>query len=138
MDAWLDNLPNWFGTVPQWGMFVLLGIAIVRTSPQWLTTWSTLRLAKSNANAERIKVLEQQVRDCIAECSAHTRQLQDKIQGLQSQRNAEQLVVMRAIVGMSNDPAVKRQLELLEAMEISLARAKREGANDEGVQDEGA
>jgi hypothetical protein len=117
--------PMWLGTPLQGGTFVLLLIFVVRTSPAWLTTWSSLRLAKSQRNTDRIKELEKQVKDCRAECDAQTRELQDQIQGLRQQRNTEQLVIMRAIVSMSGDPAVKQQLELLEAMEISLASSRR-------------
>jgi hypothetical protein len=97
-------------------MFIALVIVAIRTSPAWLTTWSTLKLATSNRNAERIKELEAQVKAC-----------QETIEGLRKQRNHEQLVIMRAIVGMSSDPQVKQQLELLEAMEISLKKGAQDG-----------
>lgn len=119
--------PNWLGTPLQAGTFIAVLIVALRTSPAWLTTWSTMRLARSNANAERIKHLEEQVRECRKECDDQTATLRNEIHGLRQQRNHEQLVIMRAIVNMSNDPAVKQQLELLEAMEISLNRGEDRG-----------
>lgn len=128
LDKFFDTLPPWLGTLPSWGIFILLCVAVVRTSPAWLTTWAQLRLAKSNENAQRIANLEQQVLDCIKDCDEHKKQAHKEIQGLRTQRNAEQLVIMRAIVSMSNDPVVKQQLELLEAMEVSL----KQGAQNNG------
>jgi len=118
--------PAWLGTPLQGGAFVLLLILAVKTSPAWLTTWSTMRLAKSNANAERIAALERQVKECRDECAAQERRLLDQIHGLRTQRNTEQLAIMRAIVRMSGDPMVKQQLELLEAMEIEFTQQEED------------
>lgn len=131
IDAWLDKIPPWAGTVPQWGLFIVLCIAVVRTSPQWLTVWSSLRLARSNRNRDRIQELEAEVHRCHHECQEKIGALQEVIQGLREQRNAEQLAIMRAIVRMSDDPAVKQQLQLLESMEASLAPRILKGAEDE-------
>lgn len=119
-----ENIPSWAGTVPQWGLFLLFAIAVVRTSPQWLTTWVTLRLARSNRNADRIKELEGQVRECRTECDQKIETLHNEIHGLRTQRNAEQAIIMRAILRTSNDPDVRKRLELLEAMEASLTPEK--------------
>jgi hypothetical protein len=122
----LDKLPDWVGTAPQWGLFIVFAIAVIKTSPQWLTTWSALRLAKSNRNSSRIKDLEEQVRVCREECDRDRRNFRIEIEGLRKQRNTEQLAIMRAIVRMSSDPEVKRQLELLEGIEISFSGADNE------------
>lgn len=132
VDAWLTKLPEWAGTVPQWGVVLLLLIAVVRTSPNWLETWAKLRLARSNRNKERIEELELQVRECREQCDRETQALQQQIHGIREQRLAEQLSMMRAIVRMSGDPEVKKQLDLLEAMQISLMRTqhKEDGEAD--------
>lgn len=130
IDTALDALPWWAGTVPQWGLVLLLAIAVVRTSPQWLSTWSTMRLAASNHNRDRIKDLEDEVHRCHRECEERIQILQDIVQGLREQRNAEQLAIMRAIVRMSGDPQVKHQLDLLESMEVKLEPILK-GADDE-------
>lgn len=134
MQSMVLDWPTWLGTPLQGGTLLILTIFLIRTSPAWYTTWSTLRLAKSNQNAERIKDLEQQIIDCRRDCDEQTNELRKEIQGLRQQRNSEQLVIMRAIVGMSGDPAVKQQLELLEAMEVSLARNGKRKAAEDGSQ----
>lgn len=132
----LRTWPEWAGSIPLWGVFVLLAIIAVRTSPQWLETWSRLKLAKEQRVASRITELEGRLADCEIRCTEEKRELRDEIEGLRRQRNAEQLVIMRAIVDMSNDPAVKQQLALLEAVEISLGKANRRSRENE-VQHEG-
>lgn len=119
----LDKIPDsiW-GTVPQWGVLIVLAIAVVRTSPQWLTTWVTWRLARSNRNRDRIIELEGQVKACRDECDEKIDKLHTEIFGLRTQRNASDAVIMRAILRTSNDPDVRRRLELLEAMEASLTQ----------------
>lgn len=126
-----EKLPDWIGTVPQWGVFVLLAIAVVRTSPQWLTTWVTLRMERSNRTAARIAELEEQVAECQRECEEHKKILREEVHGLKAQRLAEQGILMRAILKMSNDPDVARQLQLLEAMQTSLGAIRLEGSDAE-------
>lgn len=117
----LDKIPSWIGTVPQWGVLVVLAIAVVKTSPQWLTTWVTWRLARSNRNRDRIIDLESQVRECRTECDEKIAKLHNEVFGLRTQRNASDAVIMRAILRTSNDPDVRKRLELLEAMEATLS-----------------
>lgn len=121
LDSWLDKLPSWAGTAPQWGMFIVLAIAMVRTSPAWVQAWSAWKIAASNRNRSRIRELEQQVHDCHKECETKIAVLTMELHSMRAQRNAEQLSIMRAIVRMSGDPAVKQQLDLLEAIEIQAA-----------------
>lgn len=120
MNELFKDLPAWFGTVPQWGMFLLLLIAVIRTSPQWLSTWASLKVARSNRNRERIIELEKQVHECQRECEEHKKYLREEINGLKQQRLAEQATIMRAILRMSNDPEVERQLHLLETIQATL------------------
>lgn len=116
----LKGLPSWAGTVPQWGLFFLLAIAVIRTSPHWLETWSAMRLARSNRNAERIRELEMQVKECRVECDTKIASLHSELFAMRTQRNQEQAVIMKAILRTSNDPEVRKRLDLLEAMEASL------------------
>ncbi len=116
----IEKLPSWAGTLPQWGVFVLLLIAVVRTSPEWLNTWTRLRAERSNRLGKRILELEQQVKECQRECDEHKELLRREVHGLKTQRLAEQTTIMKAILRMSNDPEVARQLTLLEAMSASL------------------
>jgi hypothetical protein len=114
------DLPQWAGTVPQWGLFLVLCIAVVRTSPHWLETWSAMRVARSNRNAERIRELETQVRSCRAECDEKIANLHNEIYGLRTQRNAEQAGMLRAILSTIDSPALRKQLDLIESLEIGL------------------
>jgi membrane protein insertase Oxa1/YidC/SpoIIIJ len=126
----LKNWPAAAGSIPMWGVFFMVLVIAIRTSPQWLDTWSKMKLAKAQRVAGRINELEARLAACEKECAERERSLHNEIQGLRQQRNAEQLVIMRAIVSMSGDPQVKQQLELLEAMEIGLKAGLEEGASN--------
>lgn len=131
LDAMVDKFPGWVGTVPQWGMFILLAIAVVRTSPQWLSTYSSMRLAASNRNRDRIRELEEEVHRCHRECEERIGKVGKELQGMRDQRVTEQLALMRAVVRMSGDPQVKQQLELLEAIQAGrIAAANQQDEDD--------
>jgi hypothetical protein len=131
--AILKELPAWAGTVPQWGLFFLLLIAVVRTSPQWISAWVKMRLVRSNQNAERIRELVQQVRECRTECDEKIEALQLEIYGIRTQRVSEQIALMRAILRTVESPELRKQLELLEAMQISLPPVNVGGPIKDGV-----
>jgi hypothetical protein len=124
------EFPTWIGTVPQWGLFFVLLIAVIRTSPHWLETWSAMRVARTNRNADRIRELEGQVRECRAECDEKIGRLHNEIYGLRTQRNAEQAALLRAILRTIDNPELRKQLELLESLEIGL-RASPSLENDD-------
>jgi hypothetical protein len=126
LDTALNSIPSWAGTVPQWGLVLLVAIAVVRTSPQWFETWVQARREWHDRHGRRIKDLEEQLAECRRECDEQREIHRTEIDGLRKQRNSEQLAIMRAIVRMSGDPAVKQQLTLLEAMEEGLAQAAEE------------
>lgn len=122
-------------------MVILLLIAVVRTSPQWLATVAAARTARSNRNAERITDLEAEIKKCREDCDRETELLRQHIHGMERQRNSEQRAIVRAILQTISDPSVKKQLEMLESIQhldtgvqwLGEVRGDSEGSTDEGV-----
>lgn len=106
MDEFLNSLPTWAGTVPQWGMLLSFVFAV----------WK-LSFADSTAIRKEMAARIEKLKDDHEQCTQDLDQLRNELHGMRQQRIDEQLAIMRAIVRMSNDPDVKRQLALLESME---------------------
>lgn len=134
----LKGLPNWVGSVPQWGMFILLLIAVVRTSPQWLGVWSNMKLQASNRVATRITELESNLREahrdydekiqkCRDDCDKQTKFLQDEIgdledaiAGMRKQHIQEQISLINTIIESVDAPQLKLFLRTLETVQRNL------------------
>lgn len=135
MNGIIEWWPYAIGSPLQGGMLVALVALAVRTSPAWLTTWSAMRLAKSNANAARIAELEKQVKQCYDECSDVKREhaeslntlreehneamrlMNERLLGEQRQRIQEQVSLISAIMRSVDSPDLHKVLTTLESVQ---------------------
>jgi hypothetical protein len=132
MEEFVKILPSWMGTVPQWIIVGSLILALIKIIPIMRQQNIDSNRTTIGTLITRIDVLRQEVKDCRELCDEDTGKLKEEIHGLRTQRLAEQATLMRAILRTSNDPEVRKQLEILEAMQASLAVAavSYKGADD--------
>jgi len=133
------DLPAWFGSVPQWGMFILLLIAVVRTSPQWLESLIKAAQARRDRTQTRITELEKAVKECQDECAKQTqvlndtiRDLEEQMHGMRRQHIQEQISLVNAIIESVDNPLLKKMLGALESVRQNLPVV----AIDEGAEDD--
>ena len=134
MIAMLDGMPDWLGTIPQWGMFGALAailIALIKLAP----AWRQQTLDQKNKDTERddteqdrlreeIRVLREEFRECREECDAQTHALHEEIWGMRKQNIAEQISLINIILNTVDAPELKTLLHVLENVKSSLARAE--------------
>jgi hypothetical protein len=118
-----EFIVRYIGTVPQWGVFFLLIIVAIRTSPKWLEVWSAMKIARSNRNAARIRELEEKLNNCHTECQEKITGLHNELYAMRTQRNSEQAGIIRAILQTVDDPALRKQLNMLESVQKGLTTA---------------
>lgn len=114
------DIPSWIGTVPQWGMLIVLCIAIVRTSPQWLSALLTAAHNKRASYANRITELEEAVKFCREECDRQTGLLYEEIHGMRRQHVQEQISLINSIIQSVDAPQLKLFLRTLESVQRNL------------------
>lgn len=126
----IANLPDWTGTVPQWGMFLLFLLTAVKAIPILRKQTLDSQASQVKQYADTCTALRQELRElsdklmeCEDKCAQDIKMLHEEILGLRTQRLSEQGTIMRAILRYSNDPEVKKQLELLEHIQASLETA---------------
>jgi len=116
----MSSLPTWAGTIPQWGMLCGFFFAV----------WK-LSFADSTAIRKEMAARIESLKDDHERCTSDLENLRTELHGMRQQRTDEQLAIMRAIVRMSNDPDVKRQLDLLESMERQASKMVGEVRGDD-------
>lgn len=128
MRSLVEQLPSWAGTFPQWGMLVTVLVVAIRVVPVLRKQTLDSQAGQVKEYAETCAALRAEVSElmdklhaCERQCAKDKKDLQEELHGMQKQRLAEQGAIMRAIVRMSGDPEVKKQLELLETMEATMA-----------------
>lgn len=104
----VSSLPSWAGTLPQWFILVSFLFAMYRLS-------FTDNAAIRRELAARIETLKSDHVECIEKL----KKLQDEIEGMRVQRIAEQIAMMRAILRTVEDPALRKQLEMLESLQVN-------------------
>lgn len=127
----IKDLPVWAGTVPQWGMFILLAIAVVRVSPQWLNSLLTATQNKRASQGQRITELEEAVKFCREECDRQTEMLHKEIHGLRRQHIQEQISLINTIIQSVDAPQLKLFLRTLESVQRDLGEIRQLGATDD-------
>jgi hypothetical protein len=122
--VWQDILQwvRWFGTPSQIALLVIVLVTLIKTWPIIQKQLGDVMLAREGRYGARITHLESELKKCHEECTEKIDKLNNTIYGMRKQDFAKQHAIMRAIVRMSNDPDVKQQLVLLEAMEVSASR----------------
>jgi hypothetical protein len=112
------DLPAWMlqylGTVPQWGMFFLLLIVFIRTSPDIMKAWFEQAKAKREQHGNRITELEAQVKECREECDKVHADYRKEILGLQAQSIQEQLSLVSIIMQTVDNPMLHQLFEQLQ------------------------
>lgn len=131
LTSMVNDLPVWAGTVPQWGMFVLLAIAVVRVSPQWLSSLLTATQNKRASQGKRITELEEAVRFCREECDRQTEILHNELHGMRRQHVQEQISLINTIIQSVNAPQLKLFLRTLESVQRDLGEIRQIGATDD-------
>lgn len=116
----LESWPTWAGSAPMWGMFILVAIITVRTSPQWLETWSRLKLARAQQVSTRISELEQQIDNCHAECAEQIKKLTDELHGERRARVQEQASLIMAILKSVKSPELEQVLSTMESVQLAI------------------
>lgn len=107
MNGVLSSMPVWAGTVPQWGMLLTFFFAVYKLS---FTDAAAIRKEMIG----RINGLKKDHQ----ECEERLDKAFDKIRGLERQRISEQIAIMRAILRTVEDPGLRNQLGMLEAMQM--------------------
>lgn len=146
MFDFMKDLPSWVGTAPQWAMMILLAIAVVRTSPQWLEAMFTAVQNRRSADRKRITELEAAIAECRRLCDEQDARLQQKIEDLQHklsnealQRVQSEISLVHTLIQIVDAPALKAVLTALERRQTLLFElAPAKGADDEEAEDEGS
>lgn len=127
----LDNI-NWAhwltsGTPPQWALLVIVIIAVLRYGPIWHKQVIDAQADKRLRYSVRIGELEDKLRKLRSDCDQETANLKkeikglhDEINGLRAQRITEQMAIIRGILQTVDSPELKRQLSMLEAVQIAI------------------
>lgn len=101
------QLSNYIGTVPQWGMLAAFGFAI----------WK-LALGDGQKIREELLTRVEQLKQDHDNCTESLNDLYRELDGMRRQRIQEQISMMRAILKTVEDPNLRKQLEMLEALQI--------------------
>lgn len=117
----LPELSPLIGTIPQWGMFILLAIAVVRTSPQWLQTLITAAKDRKDRLGKRISELEQKLHDCEEKCDQREAVFKEEIDRLKTkvnneawQRTQSEISLVTTLVRILPKPELQQVLEALQ------------------------
>ena len=126
----ISEFPNWVGSLPTWGMFFLLAVAIVKQSIPWRqqTIDSAAQIRKELQ--DRVAGLKKEHADCMKTM----RDLQEQIYGLRRQHIQEQISLINAIIESVDAPQLKMMLKTLQTVRLTVLREPVftfEGADDE-------
>jgi len=116
----LAKIPDWVGTAPQWGMFILLVIAFIRVSPEWLRILVEDQRAKRNRLGGRISELEAEIKRCHNECDQRIRAVQNELWGQRRQNIQAQISLVNTIIQTVDAPELKKFLAVLENVQATL------------------
>jgi hypothetical protein len=109
--------PEWLGTPSQLALLVIVILALIKMWPIIQAKVLEATLVREGRYGERIKHLEEELQRCHEECSKKIESLRDTIMGMRDQRAAEQIAMMRAILRTVESPELRKQLEMLEALQ---------------------
>lgn len=112
------------GTPAQVALFTLIFITLIKVWPILQKNVLDAQNSREGRYGQRISDLERDLRRCHEECQERINHLDKIIAGMRTQRSAEQIAMMRAILRTVEDPGLRKQLELLEALSMTTEPAK--------------
>lgn len=124
------------GSPAQVALFGLALITLIKTWPILQKNVIDARESREGRYGQRISHLEMELRRCHEDCSEKIAVLDSVIHGMRNQRTAEQIAMMRAILRTVEDPTLRKQLEMLEALNTSVTPATHVGGPVNDVQGE--
>ncbi len=121
MQAFLNSLPDWAGTVPQWGLFAAVLIAIIQTVPK--LRQQTMDKEITDMERYRLEVvgLRDELKTCEEQCAKDLRDLQEELWGMRKQNIAEQISLINIILNSVDAPELKAMLKVLENVRSTLS-----------------
>lgn len=138
MSEFLGIPLNWFGTVPQWMMLIVL-VIIAFKPPELFKIWSANAAARHDRVGRRISELEAAVIQCRADCDRETRELHQQLLNRDHQRIQEQISLISIIMQSVDNPLLKRMLDQMQSIQRTLPTELPGVAGDtEGAKNEGA
>lgn len=123
------------GSVAQVGTFLAVIIALIGAYVKLRDRGMTHAEVMCAQLTNEVASLRAELRACEKECSAKVKDLHAEISGMRDQRNQEQASMIRAILQSVENPDLRRQLELLEAVQgaknVQILAANVKGAQDD-------
>lgn len=120
------------GTPVQFATFALVLITLIKVWPIIQKQLHDITNQREGRYGERIKWLESELHKCHEECAAALTAMRVELDGLKDQRRAEQIAMMRAILRTVDDPSLRKQLEMLEALQMTGVVEKIDGPVEDG------
>jgi hypothetical protein len=135
----IDSIPwsSWLtsGTPPQWALLVICVVAFLRYGPTWQKQALEAAANRRSGQGARITELENKLRELRINCDKEALELRNEIRGLHTeldglrrQRVSEQIAIISGILQTVDSPDLKRQLQMLESVQLTVGRYK--GAGD--------
>lgn len=128
------------GSIPMWGVFAAVLIALIKIWPQLKQQSIDERLSIRDRYLLRIKELVQEVKDCRADCEEQERRLQGQIDGLKTKINNEawqrvqsEISLVHTLIQVVDAPQLKLILDALKARSVTLPHII-EGADGDGIE----
>jgi hypothetical protein len=121
------NTLSSLGTPAQFATLALILIALIKVWPIIQKQLHDITNQREGRYGERIKHLETELHRCHEECTTKIQGLTEIIDGLKAQRIAEQIAMMRAILRTIDDPNLRKQLEMLEALQMTTGQVTHVG-----------
>lgn len=105
------------GSIAQVGTFLAVIIALIGAYVKLSDRGMTHAEVMCGQLTTEVANLRAELRACEKECGARLKHLQEEISGMRDQRNQEQVSMIRAILQSVENPDLRKQLELLEAVQ---------------------
>lgn len=105
------------GSVAQVGTFLAVIIALIGAYVKLRDRGMTHAEVMCGQLTTEVANLRNELRACEKECGAKVKALHAEISGMRDQRNQEQVSMIRAILQSVENPDLRKQLELLEAVQ---------------------
>lgn len=135
MDDLIAGLPAWVSSVPIWGLFATVLIAVIKIWPTLQAQAISERLAKRDRYITRITELEAAVEECRRQCDEDQENmrvtidgLRDEIYGLRRQHVQEQISMINSIIESVDSPVLKNLLKTLQSVQSTLPTPKASAA----------
>lgn len=117
-------MPDWIGTVPAWGMFILMVMTAIKTYPLIQKNLLDAREGRESRYGKRISELEEAVAQCQRECAEQTQKLLNEIAGLRRNHIQEQISLVSAIIESVDNPLLKQLLTTMQSVQRTLPQVE--------------